>query len=434
MDNILNWENLSNIEIFDTICNDSIINELSTNSNKFYDICDKSVPLFIYTSIWFHLYNNGFINEVGELTSECNELCFKYFINQTPQFTIYYEKNTNQKNIIYEYPILSIFTSFENNTVILTDIDINKYKYKKYNDMNILKYIPLKKYQQIVFDTNCISLVNGLVILVYKKRDFINVCNISERHDGIFSNDMSIVKCIKQINYCLKDKSLWDEENIDSMIYENDCMSISDTTESTIIQYVKYYDYIQENMSENIVKLFNYYNNCNFDIFSNVFTMKNVYTSKMSKWIINEIYKHFPTYDTSSKNEIPNQINITIDENIFKFCILSTRMIISDFYIFYRFDNNITVNISNINLINIKNIDTLPSLSFIIPLNGNMNDIKTGDLILFNKNNHKLSKPYDIDIIVLSIEFDLTFDYKDKIIELQDISKSYKQIIDGVIF
>jgi hypothetical protein len=425
----MNTTSQSPIEIFDTTCNDTIINELNTNSNKFYDIYDKSVPLFISTSVWFHLQNNGFISEHGG--SQCDELCFKYFINQTTHFSIFHEKNSNQKNVVYEYPILSIFTSFENSTVIMTDIDMNKYKYKKYDDMNILKYISLKKYQQITFDTNCISLVNGLVILIFNKKDFMNICIMSERHDGICSNDMSIVKSIKQVNYCLKDKSLWDEESIDSFIYDNDSMRNSDTAESTIIQYVKYYDCIQENENETILKLFEYYNNGRVNIFLNVFTMKNVYSLKMCKWIVTEIHKHFLMDDAGC---IPNKINITIDENIFKFCIMSSRMIVNDFYSFYSFDNNITVNISNIHLINIKNIDSLPSLSFIIPLDGSMNDVTTGDLILFNKNNDKLSESYDMDIIVLSIEFDLTIDYKDKIIELKDISKSYKQMMDGVIF
>jgi hypothetical protein len=245
-----------------------------------------------------------------------------------------------------------------------------------------------------------------------------NICNISERHDGIYSNDMSIVKSIKQMNYFLKDKSLWDEENIDSIIYDNDSIRNSDTAESTIIQYVKYYDCIQENENETILKLFDYYNDsltpfrikdtqsetssslinarksgvlneerCN--IFSNVFTMKNVYSLKMCKWIVTEVHKHFLLDDTGC---IPNKINIAIDENIFKFCIMSSRMIVNDFYSFYSFDDNITVNISNIHLINIKNIDSLPSLSFIIPLDGSMNHVTTGDLILFNKNNlrHRL--------------------------------------------
>jgi hypothetical protein len=149
MDNIQVW----NIE--NKISNENVINIINknvNNSTKLLNLSNSSYNLlekFVYDTAAFH-FNNFNININ---TDECYvefwcKNCFQ--TNNLHVDCDEYKKN----KLIYEYPLLSCVTYFNENKcpTVITTVDLETYKYKEFKSQNEIFFSIPKCDKQITFD------------------------------------------------------------------------------------------------------------------------------------------------------------------------------------------------------------------------------------------------------------------------------------------
>ena len=311
-------------------------NELPTISNLILNTkygLDKKiddVTSFIYDTAMFHLGKKDIIFDENKYTIEFS------LETETQKFSIEYNRKTKS------YPELTVIIFLEEikyNPLILTNIDLDSYKYKDIKTENNFYCIIPEKNTQIVFDS---SKYYGFYMTSENKFLKINVRGkVTDKIDIYIPIEENAEKNkyeFKIIPRRLEEKEKTvvyknmvgillyeDNKNIDMLdkIFSETCsglIKIINTTQNFVDL-----EYLQENFGELAQDLFLYINLqtdiC--DISGNRFANNKIITNVLSKdvcyWIINESekidwetskYTNFPTYLTLDK--IPSVLNFIL--------------------------------------------------------------------------------------------------------------------------
>lgn len=282
--NFQSWtiNSLKNNEIKDFIKN-------SINYNKTYVLNKEQsnfslIEKYIYDIANFHCNNNSFnINDIFI------EFWFKQEINNSiglNEFHVDCDEYKKRTNYNYIHPLLSCVTYFNNCNfpLLLTEIDIDSYKYKDFKHKNTIYISFPEEMKQVTFLGNTFHGV-------------IDIFNES-------SNNKSFERIILAIN-------LWDKypENVEYFKYNNKNNNniYNLNRDDSIINIIKNHDNI---IIENTEKVFDYdfyntmlYDKENFAIPTNI---ANIIKEKINSNI--SIYKNFSITDSNLETEI-NYLN-----------------------------------------------------------------------------------------------------------------------------
>jgi hypothetical protein len=425
--NITCWKTKKNAEIIElvrNIKNDKYI--LKYKNIQEYDVLEK----YVYDIVNYQLKEKYDTFDIEN-----------YFI----EFFVF---NNNETVFEYENVCLSIILFLnKSNQLIITDIDIESYKYKDYDNENSIIFLNPDEFNYIVYDcskfhkiSNIIDDINDdelikplyLKINVYDKKpnkciyynnEEINKKINEEYFDSIIINDRidkTIYDTTNLICYILYDENTTNFERVEidelkNILYANKSLFLNNINikykENANIDYLMHkYGLI----AEDIIPFFNEkIEMTKTNRFANIKIVQNALPLEICYWIINESEKN--TWSESSYKNYDLFISIEKIPSVLNFILFISHSWISHIQNVYNFDFNI--NITDIfvskcsNKKNNKPTNTNNNnfLTFEIQLNSikdfidgyidfeNENEginLKQGDMIVYNEK--KKRKPYNI--------------------------------------
>jgi len=372
---ILNWQinftNNSNDKILDYFTDTSTNTYLLNTTQEEFDLLEK----YVYDIAMFHFkrLNIEYNSDTNYIEFWWkNRVAFKNYHFDCDEF----EKKTNNT---YIYPLLSniIYLNDSIYPTIITNIDLEKYKYKDFNNEKNITIVFPKKNKHISFD-GCnkhgvsaifeenkeddpryilaINLWNKKPtnVAYYESRQTESLYNIQIPFINIDKNDLKNTIIVKDIlNY----------DFFEDLLYKNmhKCLIFSDLLKKSYHDG-EYFFNIEEkreecnlekiennkliNDIENITTIDNIVSN---NRFLQRFILNNIYSKDTCNWIINEseLYaKENGGWTTNRHNNYPTT-DIPIDKikHIFKYVLGSLDNIITKIYKHYCMPTSININI-----------------------------------------------------------------------------------------
>ena len=381
-------------ELF-TIWKSNIPNFENIQDNTF--LLDSKNNTFIHETVIFHLKQKGIIFDETQHYIEFGMQC------ESHKMGIEYNRKTKLS------PILTIFI-FENvnNPIILTEVDIESYKYKEIKSENTFYCIFPERGDQLVFDSskyygfyNIDNANRFLKINVQtKKNDQLEIYSLNENY--IKTDCMITQKEVTIIEKTVAYKNiisilLYDEDKkidiLDKILFENPkgIIKIHNTNRN-------YFDieYLEDNFGEVAQDLYPFINKDLefYDVSGNRFVNNKIIQNILSKdvcyWIINESEKN--EWTTSNYSNYPTYLSIDKMPSILNFLLF----------------------VSNFWLIEIKKIYNCQTINFNIV-----------DMFIAKYKQEKIDevKKRDEHFICLNIVLNDNIDYKDGEILFDDINE-----------
>lgn len=393
--------NLNNSE-FDNInklVNTDIHLHLLDTTKTRYDILEK----FIYETISRHIITMGLNDDINSYFIEFwtkkkvyNETLTNYSINS---FHVDCDENLKQNNNIIVNPIFSCVTYLNDSEFpfILTDIDIESYNFKKFENKNNIKIFFPRKNKQIIFDGSkhhgVIDIFNKMneeskeferniiAINLWKTRPT-NIEFYKSNEDYIYNESNNIL----EFNIISEKKTIYSDTEFSFLFYEtmlyrpisfklpDDITDniksiynnhyyievISSTTTKIEINQTNKENYIKKLISDiNIInKLSDESDNKLFDksIINNRFIQRIVYnkfyTKEICEWIIDrtEIYAYNNGGWTTARHDNYPTTDIPLEQipPLFDFVLFSFNNLFEKIKKSYSIESNINFNICDL--------------------------------------------------------------------------------------
>ena len=302
----------------------NFINKNVNNSTKLLDLSKKYYNLlekFVYDTALFHFKNLNINIEKDECYVEfwCKN-CF-----QTNNLHVDCDEY-KKKQFNYEYPILSCVTYFNDNNcpTVITDVDLEIYKYKTFENCSEIFFSMPKSNNQITFDG---KYYHGSVMLSDNLETKVERCIIAinlwskkpQNIDYYFENEVSnvhdkslkmyeITESINEVNVIKVDNKIINYEFYEDILYnryENVFYRFNDLINgnSSYYKFVldknieanKLQDQLKNkygNIIDDINEIMREDNNIKYNRFLQRFHYEKVYTSDICRYIINESEKY----------------------------------------------------------------------------------------------------------------------------------------------
>lgn len=333
-----NIDNKYNIKEFKQYINNNpelkVRHLLDTSKDK-YTILEK----FIYDTSMFHLNRLNIYNE--RLEDYYIEFwCKSKYNDQDNNIYIECDQELKKDNIFY-FPLLSCVTYFTTNTntpTIISNIDLDSYKYKDFEKQHSIILSLPKIYKQITFDGHFyhgdVSLADDSDTAEFYKMS-INLWNkkpknieyyipkydtaLSNKEDGLISfnvdtNATTIKVSEDMINYDFFNSLLYGK-NIDVCYVFNEVISanyISDNANSTYVLEVDKSIKRNENINklknicgdviDDYEEILNSKNEFKYNRFFQRFQYENIYSENLCNFIIKETELYVDKYGWSTRN------------------------------------------------------------------------------------------------------------------------------------
>ena len=321
MDNIQVW-NIKNKISNENMIN--IINKNVNNSTKLLDLSKKYYNLlekFVYDTALFHFNKLNINIEKDECYIEF--WCKNYFQTNTLHVDC---DEYKKKQLNYEYPILSCVTYFNDNNcpTVITDVELEIYKYKTFENCSEIFFSMPKSNNQITFDG---KYYHGSVMLSDNLETKVERCIIAinlwskkpQNIDYYFENEVSnvhdkslkmyeITESINEVNVIKVDNKIINYEFYEDILYnryENVFYRFNDLINgnSSYYKFVldknieanKLQDQLKNkygNIIDDINEIMREDNNIKYNRFLQRFHYEKVYTSDICRYIINESEKY----------------------------------------------------------------------------------------------------------------------------------------------
>lgn len=358
---------------------------ISLNTFNFNKENFNFIEKFVYDTVLFHFNNfNLILNDNYHI---------EFWIKNTNEYVNNLHFDCDElfrAHNIYEYPILSCVTYFEdsNYPFILTDIDFENYKYKNFDDSERLYLLFPKKYNHISFNPIYYhGAINIFDEVIDKNRSLIAINiwdkkNSSPEYDCsefecIYTKDNSLIKIDNHINfdnYQLIDKLL-DFDFYETLLYNTNL--IKEKFPKKIIDYIK--EKLNDNYNAfkitnqiklkqlNIIQEKNLLefidlakkqiyeidslekDNIVFNRFLQRFTFQNIYSNDVCNWIINEAELYASNnggWTTLRHSEYPTtDIQVEKIQSVYNFVVSTFENIFSKITKAYCLPNDTNYNI-----------------------------------------------------------------------------------------
>jgi hypothetical protein len=425
---------------------------LSTGFEKYFHLLlDKCIESNINSSVRYldntlvnfnfiekFIYENAlndllFFNQKQNTNYKLEDIHVEYFFKSMTKYpTNNMRVNSNETKGLITMPFLTSFIELNDsiNPTIITNVDIDSYKYKNFNNFNLFFSFP-KRFKKLlfeggkyfhtteasIFEKHMYDSPNAIVINYWLKKTSSNLQVLSSVHKNTYEEDCIIYSKHDSLlnfivnNTCLKVEI--DDETINCTFFKNVLYNKPDLSVYKV--FVKHFFDIEINENSNILLVSSTITNTKnslkpsklqaFDFFNNSTFIKQ-YNFNVTKIIpsfidasgCNFIYNNFIKHQTNK--ELCHDIsqfncieNYLIEHTMF-------QNLISKMIMYYNIENSISINIEKITINdtsfikNIKNtnnsimgaclIYTNTKDNYIILENNNVFEVNVGDFIFFN--------------------------------------------------
>jgi hypothetical protein len=377
---ILNWQIEVDNDLSEEICNCFTVEPLKNTKllnaeQEGFDLLEK----YVYDVSMFHFnrlnieYNSNthYIEFWCKNSVELNN--FHFDCDE-------YEKKMENN---YIYPLLSniIYLNDSIYPTIITDVDLEKYKYKEFqNEKNITLVFP-RKNKHITFDGSKRHGVTSIFEENNNEPRYIIAINLWDRKPTnveyyqkheiiekyIYNKQTQIVNIqpCNNVENKLIVKDMLNYDFFENLFYRNKkiCCIFSDLLKIEVLENNKYFFKIENENNEkidieiiknkkllddieNIKTIDNIVRN---NRFLQRFVLNNIYSQDTCNWIINEseLYaKENGGWTTNRHNNYPTtDIPVQNIKSIFKYVLSSLKNIMDKIFKFYCMSNNISMNI-----------------------------------------------------------------------------------------
>lgn len=323
-----------------------------------------------------HMENERFLLDTETKTfSFLERIIYEIAMFHFEKLNIIFDKNKHYiefhflDNYKPKTPLLTTITYLNDSSIVnmITNLDIEKYKFKNLNDLEFCISFP-KKYKHISFpgkfhysQINLQSLYENsvinsedekhkcLYIHLYDKRPR-DVYFYYEKSENVFDSPMLKLNEVKNNKIMDIKKDVFNFDFFDDLIYRNDkvciltvlsTIDLNDTTNHDIFYFKRDNFNILEKINDE------YRINIKEAKYDQVFVLEKYLQMEICAWIIHEV-EHFASNNDGWKE---NKIDLERVASVFSFIIYSSNLILQKIKSLYCIDENSVIKINDISIV-----------------------------------------------------------------------------------